>query len=176
MNSSHEAPSQQEGALRKSIHILSKILGTIAALIIIFMMISTSADVFRRFIMGAPIPGVTEVGEVLMVGCVFPGLAYAESQRAHVNVSLLIEKLSPRAAAVLNSVGLLIVLIVLIWMVIATGERALSSIATQEYRFGLVQIPVWPGRLAIVIGLAGYLLETLPRFYDDIRQIVAHGK
>lgn len=160
------------GPTRRILHTVSRVLGWVSALIIAFMMFATVADVTRRLMTGKPIPGVIEMGEVLMVATVFLGLAYAEFRGAHVRMDLVIRKFSPRTAAAVNSLGLLLVLVILAWMVYVTGERAVTSIETQEYRFGLVQIPVWPGRLAIAIGLAAYFSELLPRFIDNIRKIL----
>lgn len=137
------------------------------------MMVATVADVSRRFLLGMPIPGVTEMGEVLMVVSVFLGLAFTQSRHAHVNVTLVLDKLPPRVAAIMTSIGLLLVLAVLAWMVIVTSGRALDSIEMNEYRFGLVQIPVWPGRVAIAVGLAAYFLELIPNTINDLRQVFA---
>lgn len=156
------------------VHGLSRILGILGIAILIFMMVSTVADVVARIFYGAPIAGVTEMGELLMVGSVFLGLAYAESQKAHVSVTLLSSRISHDKAALLNAIGLAVVIVILCWMVVVTGQRAWISFTKQEYRFGLIKIFVWPGRLAIVLGLLGYTLEAALRFYTDLRGLAKH--
>ncbi|MFC5337569.1 TRAP transporter small permease subunit [Leucobacter denitrificans] len=163
----------REGVLRRSIHVISRTFGIIAVLVIVFMMVATVADVARRYFTGAPIPGVTEAGEVLMVMAVFLGIAFTEYRGAHVRVTLVLEKLPPRVAAIINSLAMLVVLLLLAWMVWVTTGRALESIEVDEVRFGLVKIPVWPGRIAIAVGLAAYFLEAIPRLYDSVRQAFA---
>ena len=156
--------------IMKLIHGLSKGLAFIAVVVIVFMMVATVADVTKRFIAGTPIPGVTEMGEVLMVMSVFAGVAYAEYRGAHVRVTLLLDKLPPRVAAIINSLGMLLVLTLIAWMVWVTAGRALESLEVNEVRFGLVKIPVWPGRIAIAAGLVAYFLEAIPRLIDNIVQ------
>lgn len=166
----------EEFLARRVIHYLSKFFAWFAVSIITFMMIAITADVLRRYFTGASIPGVTEMGEILMVGSVFCGLAYAESQKAHVNVTLFLDHLPPRLGYILNIIGLIIVLIILIWMVVVTSERALVSIAQNEFRFGLVRVPVWPGRIAIALGLMAYFFEVLIRLVDEIYLLTKANK
>lgn len=139
------------------------LLAVAAAMIVIFMMVSTVADVTRRLIFGRPIPGVIEVGELLMVGAVFLGIAYTEAREEHVAVTLLVRRLTPRKAALVQLAGLAIVMSTLAWMIVVTGTRAYESFTAGEFRFGLVRIPVWPGRIAIALGLLALLLELLVR-------------
>lgn len=154
---------------QRAIRALTKLCAYVAAAIIIFMMVSTVADVGRRLILGQPIPGVIEVGELLMVGSVFLGIAYTEARREHVAVDLLIRRLSPRKAAITQLLGLLIVIATLIWMIVVTASRAWVSVETGEFRFGLVKIPVWPGRVAIAVGLITLLLELIVRLVHTIK-------
>lgn len=162
-----------EGMVRKTVHFISRALGILAVLVITFMMVATVADVSRRYFAGSPIPGVTEAGEVIMVMAVFLGIAYTESRGAHVRVTLVLEMLPPRVAAIINSLAMLLVLALLGWMVWVTTGRALEAIEINEVRFGLVKIPVWPGRIAIAVGLAAYFLEAILRVYDSLRQAFA---
>lgn len=159
------------GRTRRAIVMVARLLAAVSVLLILFMMVSTVADVGRRQLAGKAIDGVIEMGEVLMVSTVFLGLAYAETRGAHVNMTLVIRKLPPRIAAIANSLGLLLVLFVVGWMVYVTGLRAYDSFSANEYRFGLVQIPIWPARVALAVGLAAYFAALLPRFVDDLRSI-----
>lgn len=163
----------RESVLRRAVHVLSRVLGVVAVLVILFMMVATVADVARRYFAGSPIPGVTEAGEVLMVMSVFLGIAFAESRGAHVRVTIVLEMLPPRVAAIVNSLAMLLVLVLLAWMVWVTTGRAIDAVEVNEVRFGLVKIPVWPGRIAIAVGLAVYFLEAVPRLFDSVRQAFA---
>lgn len=151
--------------------LIARLLAGVAMLVIVYMMVAIVADVIRRQTTGRAIPGVVEMGEVLMVASVFLGLAYAETRGAHVNMSLVVRRLPERAAAVITAIGVLVVIVVIGWMALATGERAWTSFLSQEYRFGLVQIPVWPARVVLVIGLVAYLFTLFPRFFEAVRAL-----
>ncbi|MGH3359443.1 MAG: TRAP transporter small permease subunit [Nocardioidaceae bacterium] len=156
-------------ALRRVIHGITLVLAALAVLCIVVMLVAIIADVTRRALAGKSVEGVVELGEVMMVAIVFLGLGYAEARGTHVSMTLLIRKLSPRWAGLVNAFGLLIVIAVVGWMVYVTADRALLSFETQEYRFGLVRVPVWPARIAVAVGLAVYFLELVLRLIDDIQ-------
>lgn len=166
-----EAEQKRPNLGGRAILVMARLLAGMAMLIIVFMMVATVADVLRREMTGRAIPGVIEMGEVLMVASVFLGLAYAETRGAHVNMNIVLRRLPDRTAAVVMSIGMVLVLLVVGWMAIVTGQRAWAAFETQEYRFGLVQIPVWPARVALALGLAAYFFSLLPRFTDALRKI-----
>ncbi|GAA1821532.1 TRAP transporter small permease subunit [Nesterenkonia flava] len=166
-----EAEQKRPGIGGRAVTLMARLLAGVAMVIIVFMMVATVADVLRRETTGRAIPGVIEMGEVLMVASVFLGLAFAETRGAHVHMNIVLRRLPERTAAVVTSVGLVLVLLVVGWMAIVTGERAWAAFQTQEYRFGLVQIPVWPARIALALGLAAYFFSLLPRLSDALRKI-----
>lgn len=160
--------------LRRVVHATTQVLAFIAVFCIVFMLLAIVADVSRRQLAGQSVAGVVELGEVMMVAIVFLGLGFAETRGAHVSMTLLVRKLPPRAAAIVNGLGLLVVVVVVGWMVWVTADRALASFEVKEFRFGLVRVPVWPARITIAVGLAAYFIELVFRLLDDIQ--TARGK
>lgn len=164
------ATAPLEGRLRRGVHVVYQVLAFLAIACIVVIVLLTVADVVRRSTAGRSVAGVTELSEVMMVAIVFLSLAFAERRGAHVSMTLVRRKLRPRAAAILNGLGLLVMIIVVGWMVWVTAGRAWESFLQQEFRFGLVRVPIWPARIAIVLGLAAYLVELCFRWLDDVRQ------
>ena len=171
---SDQASVQGDGGLRRAVHAITQVLAFLAVLCIVIVLVAIIADVTRRSLAGKSVQGVVELGEVMMVVIVFLGLGYAERRGAHVSMTLLVRKLPTRSAAIINGLGLLLVVAVVGWMVYVTADRALASFEVREYRFGLVRVPVWPARIAIAVGLAVYFLELVFRLFDDIQ--AARGK
>lgn len=161
--------------LRRLVHQLTQVLAFIAVFCIVAMLLAIVADVTRRTLAGESVPGVVELGEVAMVAIVFLGLGFAERRGSHVSMTLVVRKLPPRTAAIVNGLGLLLVVAVVGWMVWVTTDRALDSFAVKEYRFGLVRVPVWPARIAVAVGLAAYFLELIFRLFDDLRAARGQG-
>jgi TRAP-type C4-dicarboxylate transport system permease small subunit len=77
---------QKQIAVEKGFNILS-------AGIISFMMFLTTVDVVLRYIFNSPLPGVYTLCEMLMVGAVYPAVAYVQQIKGHVRVDVLIDRL-----------------------------------------------------------------------------------
>lgn len=172
---SDQAGVRSNSPLRRAVHATTQVLAFLAVLCIVIMLVAIVADVTRRSLAGQSVEGVVELGEVMMVAIVFLGLGFAETRGAHVSMTLLVRKLPSRTAAIVNGLGLLLVVVVVGWMVWVTADRALASFEVKEYRFGLVRVPVWPARIAIAVGLAAYFLELLFRLLDDIQAALGKG-
>lgn len=141
--------------------VVSLAFAVVAASIIAVIMVMTTADVIKRFFTGSSIPGTSEFSEVFLVASVYLGLAFAMRIGAHVGVDLVIMRLRPRAARVVQAIGLSIAVIILSWMVFETVGTALHSISVNEFRYGIVKVPVWPAKIAIPVGLLALILECL---------------
>lgn len=159
----------RHGAVRRVVHTVTQVVAFLAVVCIVVALVATVADVARRSLSGQSVKGVIELGEVLMVAIVFLGLGYAESRGAHVSMTAVVRRMSPEKAAVVNVLGQLLMVTVVGWMAFVTADRAIESVAAQEYRFGLVRVLVWPARIAIAVGLAVYVLELLFRLMDNIQ-------
>lgn len=157
------------GRIRGTIDAVTRVMAMVSVTCIVLMLLATVADVVRRYLWGTSIHGVTEMGEVAMVAIVFLGLGYAQSRDAHVSMTLVVRRMRPECAALVNGLGLLVVTATVGWLLLVTSERAIASYQVSEYRFGLVQIPIWPARIAIAVGVTAYLLELIFALYDDIR-------
>ncbi|MGB3413319.1 MAG: TRAP transporter small permease [Microbacteriaceae bacterium] len=134
-------------------------LGVISGFIVLILSLLTVADVTTRFITGRSVPGAIEYSEVLLVMCVFFAFGAAQMTNTHVSTSVLTSHLPKTFRKVLTYIVAAIVLALLVVMVVATIQQAIHSISVAEYRFGLVQVPLWPAKVAIAIGLVVYVIE-----------------
>lgn len=135
----------------------------LGALVILALMFATTADVVRRATSGKSIAGITEGSEVVLAIAVFLGLAYAQRAQVHVSTSVVVDRVPPAVAAIMRTVALVVACAFFAWVVDANVGKALDSVESGEYRFGLLKVPVWPARIAIAIGLALLTLELLRR-------------
>ncbi|WP_221583372.1 TRAP transporter small permease [Microbacterium sp. G2-8] len=159
MNSTRE--KERPDALRRIATIITVPLGALASLSTIAIMVVITIDVVVRNVGGRSVPGLLEMSESALVATVFLGLAYAGATNSHVAVDLLTNALPRRAARILIGVGWLIGIVVTVWFVIATSERALQSTEAGELRQGLIDWPLWPARWLVVIGFASFLLVAI---------------
>lgn len=146
-------------------------LAILAAASVLAMMLLTCLDTGIRWFSGRSLAGVQEIVEQLMVAIVFLGMAYALRRGEHVSVKVLTASLPVRWAAVLRLCGLAVMIAIVIWMTWRTGQHAWRSFMTGEVRFGLLQVPVWPARLAIPLGLGALILQALPGVADQLKTL-----
>ncbi|GGH44786.1 TRAP transporter small permease [Microbacterium album] len=133
---------------------VSRVLGIVAAFAVVVLMVAIVIDVVFRRLTGRSLPSMVEVAETSLVAAIFLGLAWALVTGAHVAVTLLTDRLGPRANRVLGVVAWILCTGIGVWFTIGTGLRAMTSTGLGETRMGLVMWPLWPLRWIIVVGFA----------------------
>lgn len=156
MNSTHSA--RHTDVLRRTASVIAVPLGALASLSTIAIMIAITVDVVVRNFGGHSVPGLLEMSESALVATVFLGLAYAGATNSHVAVDLLTEALPRLVSRTLIGIAWVLSVIISVWFVVATFERAVESTESDELRQGLVDWPVWPARWLIVVGLVAFLV------------------
>lgn len=148
------------GAVDKVLERSCKLGAYLSAIAILAIMLLTVANVAARSLFTSSVPGEVEGSQTLLVIAVFLGLGLAHRLGLHVASSLVVDHVPRPLGRGLQLVGLFVGSLFLCWVLIATGAQAWRSVAGNEYQFGLVRIPVWPARIAIVVGIALWTLEV----------------
>lgn len=160
-------PGMHEVAQRSIVGRIAGLMSVSAGALIVALMSLTVVDVVKRRLWGAGVPGALEWTEVLLVFVVFAGMAATELKAVHVRTPILIERLSRRLGLSLRALGGLVVTGIVVISTYETAVAAQRSVEIREFRFGLMNVPVWPARLAIPVGLAGLALALLYRARID---------
>lgn len=153
--------SRTERSVRDGLGWVSKPLAVIGALAVVVIMLLTTLDVAWRTFAGGSFGGLVEYSQILIVVGVFLGLAHTQLMGRHVTVDLLVTRLSPRTARAVERLALVVCLIVLGWIFWATLQAGLTSFRSREFRFGVANVPVWPAKLAIPLGVGMWFLALL---------------
>ena len=154
--------------------VASRVAAIIAAALTMALAISITADAVARFVTNRSIPGMVELSETLLVALVFLALGYCAYSGSHIALTLVTGALPGRISAAVKAAAFAFVVVLLIWMLWATGIRALDSFETGEYKFGLAQWPLWPARATIVVGLALTLPIYIVGIWDNLQ--IARGR
>lgn len=136
------------------------------------MMLAITADVVgRKF--GRPIPGVFEASEEFMTFMLFLPLAYVAIHRGHVFFSLTTGHLPPRLEAFLD--GFASTLGALLFGAITWGGAGLAwqMLLKQEYRQGMIDTPIWPFRVVLVLGFGLFTLHLVILAIRDLSKAFA---
>ncbi len=81
-----------------------KLLALFAAAIIVFVWLSVSAEVIMRYVLDRPLIWVVEVTEYALLYITFLGTAWLLKREGHVRIDLVLNRLNPRTAALLNTI------------------------------------------------------------------------
>ena len=168
-DAAQNVPERIDAALNLTLSIAS-------ALWIFAIMALVCADIFMRNVFNAPISGVAEFIALSVPACVFLQLPSAIAQRRLVRAELTIgwlERQQPRAAAVFNLVFTLVGLFIFWKVLVWAWPDFLKSYAGGEFSGvqGVYQIPVWPFKLTLIVGIACGLIQFARRVIDQAMAI-----
>jgi len=121
-------------------------------LLILPLMLLTSADVIGRAAWARPIPGIVELSSYMLDIFILLGLAYTQQVKGHVRVSMLTSRLPPRIQIFLEIFVTLLglfIMALLAWQgwIVGMEETAVSD---------MLRIPQRPFKL--LVGAAAFLL------------------
>lgn len=133
----------------------------IAAAILLLLMAMTVVDVALRNAGQTGVLGVVEYSATLLAAAVYLGAAYGDRMGAHVSTRLVTNRLPVLPANLARLVGAAVTVAFLAYLTWACADRAWYAFQINEYRYGLIQVPVWPSRIALTIGLGLFTLERL---------------
>ena len=158
----------------KIIEKINQWMATLSVLIIFIMMVSITVDVGLRFLAGSPIIGVVELNRTLLVVVVFFTLGYAQIRKQHINVEFLINKLSEKRKTMVLILNTLLALVIAAMITYGSFSAAYVSTIEGEHEVGLLNYPVWPGRIALAVGLfmlcLQYVVDILKGFSSYLKK------
>jgi TRAP-type transport system small permease protein len=144
-----------------SLGLLSKAGAYVASAAILYILVAIVGEVAHRTIAGSSLAGVLETSEVALVFAAWMGAGFAQRTNAFVATGIVVDRLPRRAAAVCETIALIATAGFAAWVAWYTGERAVEAVEHNESRTGLIDIAVWPARVALAVAFLLLLLETL---------------
>ena len=143
-------------------------LATVAVVLVFVMMLSITADVCLRFFANTPILGAVELNRMLLVLVIFFTLGYCQLRKQHINVELVLTLMPQRRKLLIETLEILLAFVVVGFFTYGSFLTACKSTVEREYAMGVVSFPIWPGRIAIAVGLfmlsMQYLADVITGF------------
>jgi C4-dicarboxylate transporter DctM subunit len=133
----------------------------ISAALIFIMMVLTVVDTFLRDAFDRPIAGVYELSSMMIVGVLYLGMSYVQSQRRHITMDLLSTKLGTANKLFLQSLADVIFFAITALIAWKMGVETWIAVDTGDFLYGIIRFPTWPGRLAITLGTAALSLRLI---------------
>lgn len=151
-----ETPS----VIRRMLDLIFKASGGIAvAFLVAIAALTVLQAVFRLF--GGMIPSADDFAGFCLAGAVFLGLAHTLRAGAHIRVLVLVTRLRPQARQVAEIVCLLCAVAAVAVLTWYSADMVITTKQLGEYTIGLIPVPKWIPMLAMLVGLAVFLLALL---------------
>ena len=135
------------------------------------LMFLGAADVIGRYFLNAPVKGANEVAEVMLSVAILFSWAYNLSNKGHVQIELVFDRLPARAQPIIDIFTNLIVLTIFVLMVWQGIERAMYARKVGEV-IDVVDIPIYPFLLVVPIGAFFLSLELIVQLMISFTQMV----
>jgi TRAP-type C4-dicarboxylate transport system permease small subunit len=149
------------------------VLSLISVICLVIMILSTTLDATARFVFNNPVPGMFELNEVILVVCVFMGVAWTQLKRGHIRVEVIVVRFSPRVRHILNAISWLVTLIFVAILCYQSYQGFLESYSIREFRWGSVQMPIWWAKGLIPLGLLLLLVQLVLDILLEIKSFLA---
>ena len=138
---------------------LSRLLAVVGGAMLVVIMLALVIDVVSKAVRQSPIEGLVSYLQIALVAMVFLAMPFAQRLDAHVSMGLLVEAVPPRLAHGIQALGLAVVVPVMGYVAYNTVLLALDSISRREATLDIVNVPVWPARMILSLGLLVLVLE-----------------
>ena len=135
------------------------------------IMCLTTADVAGRYLFNAPITGVFELTEFMVLILIFSFLAYAQSSKTHVSVDLLVTYFPKKVQRYISLFNHSLCLILMGLITYMGLKRALELVEFQEASPNLL-LPIYPFVFFLVLGCVVMCIE----YIRDLLRLIAERK
>ena len=140
--------------------IFSYILSRLGCVALCSMMCLTVVDVVGRYVFNSPILGAFEITSFLVCILVFSFLGYAQSQKSHVTVDILVNTFPEKVQTVVKLINYIIALLMMILISWKGFEKAIESMETGDSPMNL-PIPIHPFVFFLAFGCGIMCIEFL---------------
>ncbi len=158
--------------IEKWLNWVCKLINTGAKCALFFMIFIPSVDVLLRVVFGKGILGAEELVSLVQVIIVFFALAYTASQKGHIGVDLIYDRLPQRVQPIINStISFICAVLCLLtaWQTLKHAEETWGSSLTTV----VLKIPIFPFEFLTTLG---FLLTGLVFLIDFLKSSFLVGE
>lgn len=139
---------------------------------VLIMMLAINIDVAARNL-GNPIYWVTDISIVLIVFLAFWAMATTQAHREHIIVDFFLNHISKRKRAFFEMISWFLSLLFCLILLYSGTKIMIESVKTLEGTLGIVTFPIWPARIAIVIGLLVICIQFVLDIISALKDLTA---
>lgn len=156
--------------MRSFFHKINQVLSGFCGWLMLAMMTLLVIDIIARTA-GKPIQGMAELSVFVMMVVIYLGMARCEENREHVNLEIILNALPPFLRRVMELFFYLLAFVTVSLLFYTVTLNAWSAFQRNEAIEGTVEMPIWPVKFIMVIGLAFFWIQILINTVDAAKKI-----
>jgi TRAP-type mannitol/chloroaromatic compound transport system permease small subunit len=142
-----------------------------SGMLILFLMFLAVFQVVGRKFFNFPIPGYVDWVEMAMAIFCFLSIAYTQKLGGHVRMELFISRFSGRSLWIVEALGTLIAMWIIAVLALYGWDHFMRAWVIGDSSID-IQIPIWPGKLIVVVAFISLELRLLVQFCGFLRLVV----
>ena len=168
---SNVSTTEQLSAVDRGIGVAVTAGAWLGAFAVVALMLHIIADVFLRYFFNSPLPATIEIVSYWwMILVVFPGLAFTQRRKEHVDVTLLTELMPDKQQAGLRIAARLITMLTVGALGWFGWLAALEQWHRGEIAMGSITILIWPMRFMVPLGMGLFFIQLALDLYKDVKE------
>lgn len=159
----------------KTLNVINKRLSELCGILLFIIIVLLMINVVSREI-GYPVEGLSNLSVLVLISVAYLGLSTTEQKKQHASVELLESRMTKKQKRVYDILMDSFKLIFVAIFFYASIGNFFFSLETNEGFADVVHIPLWPSKLALLLGLFFFALQILvnllraiidPNYADD---------
>lgn len=155
--------------MTKFVHWANRYLSGFTGWLMVVMMLLLIADVVARGA-GAPLQGMAELSVFVMMIVVYLGFSRCEEKGEHVSLEFALNLLPARTKLLFLAISQFIAVVTICLLFYAVLTDAWSSFLTNSAIEGTIEIPLWPTKFIMVVGMVFFVLQGIVNMGNAIRR------
>lgn len=151
--------------MKRWVHRANQLLSGLAGWLMLAMMLLLIADVVSRSF-GKPLLLMAELSVFVMMIVIYLGFSRCEEQHEHVRLQFVVNALAPNAKRKLHRFTSFVAVLVIALLLYAVARDAWSSFVTGSAIEGMTDIPIWPTKFIMVVGMVIFFLQGIVNLVD----------
>ena len=153
-------------------HVIGKIVtvsGHFGGWLIVLMGLLIFVEAVSRYIFNWALMLSDEFAGYILVALAYIGASYTWRQRAHVRITFLVSRLSPKVASWVRLISMVVVFIFLITLLWSTYSFLLMSFRLQMHSSSWLRLPLQGPHITLMIGFTFFALVVI---LDIVRAMI----
>ena len=126
----------------------------------LMLMVALIVDITLRNL-GFSVQGIAEMSVFIMMIVIYLGFGQCEQKKAHVEIEFITEKLKGKTKTITRYLAYGLNIVAAFLLTKAVVLDALKSYKTKDSIQGIIDLPIWPTKFIMVIGIVVFFAQVL---------------